>query len=454
MSSVADLTSVFFKELFLRDIRCFKGDFRIILSDKQQMPARWTVLLGNNNTGKTTMIKIISAISYPEILSGYLNKYRRDRSISIQKYVNASKKNKKKYRSGAQTITDWLSNAGEEPTVGTNIFSPYFDYSMYVKRAKIKIDLDKPQGQKYLTLDYISRNSLIFRDNLIIHAYGINRKISDVKLSDSISQSSTSNLYDSTDLLNIEEWLLQTDFATKVGLLDNQKRAEEIYDKIKSLLIHSDLLPDVSDLRVNSSEDLQPYIEIKSNNSWVRIKDLGYGYQATLAWVSDLAKRMFDRYPELENPLHGPAIVLVDEIDLHLHPDWQRKIISYLSDLFPNTQFIVTAHSPLIVQSAENVNLIMLEKDDETGSINIRQQFGSFQGWTVEEILRELMDMGEKTRSDKYLDLMRQFEDALLMENYVDAKAACDELDKILSPTSHQRKVLSIQLSSITPVHS
>jgi predicted ATP-binding protein involved in virulence len=184
------------------------------------------------------------------------------------------------------------------------------------------------------------------------------------------------------------------------------------------------------------------------------LEDLGYGYQATLAWVADLAKRMFDQYPDLENPLHGPAVVLVDEIDLHLHPEWQRKIIKYLSDLFPNTQFIVTAHSPLIIQSAENVNIIMLEKDDnpEGKGINIRQRFGSFQGWTVDEILTELMNLGDRTRSDLYLQLMQDFENAVLDDDYEKAQNAYNQLDTILSPSSYQRKVLQIQMSSLIPV--
>ncbi len=71
-----------------------------------------------------------------------------------------------------------------------------------------------------------------------------------------------------------------------------------------------------------------------------------------IAWVIDFASRMVDRYPDSPDPLAEPAVVLVDEIDLHLHPKWQRELIGFLTERFPNTQFIVTAHSPLIVQAA------------------------------------------------------------------------------------------------------
>ncbi len=103
-----------------------------------------------------------------------------------------------------------------------------------------------------------------------------------------------------------------------------------------------------------------------------------------------------------ENPLAEPAIVLVDEIDLHLHPEWQRKIIQFLTAQFPNTQFIASSHSPLIVQSADNINLVLLEKQGD--HVTIRQpNLTTYQGWTIEEILNELMNLGEKTLSDNYL---------------------------------------------------
>ena len=76
------------------------------------------------------------------------------------------------------------------------------------------------------------------------------------------------------------------------------------------------------------------------------LKNWGFGYQTTLTWLVDFCKRMFELYPDADNPLHGEAVVLVDEIDLHLHPKWQRDLVPTLSKIFPNVQFIVTTHSP------------------------------------------------------------------------------------------------------------
>ncbi|RRB04622.1 AAA family ATPase [Larkinella rosea] len=448
MLATGNKTSVYFISLYLRDIKGFLGNFEINFKDKLGKPAQWTVLLGNNNTGKTTTLKLLGAISYFEILAEYTNKYR-----GILRRAN--NKRKKNELLESQDFFSWLISNKERPMIGPNLFFPFFDYSFQIKRVKITdriINLDDLNKRGIISNSaYIYDAISEYQEDLIIYGYGINRKISEVSILETKSRHPTANLFRGVELLNFEEWYLQTDYATRIGVPLNQQRAEIQLKRIKTLLLYSNIFPDIKNIRVNSTENLQSFVEIYIGRNWVRLKDIGYGYQATIAWLLDLAKRMFDRYPDLEDPLHGPAIVLIDEIDLHLHPEWQRKIIKYLSDLFPNTQFIVTAHSPLIVQSAENVNLVMLEKDEATGSINVRQQFGSFQGWTVEEILRELMDLGEKTRSDRYLELMREFEDSLLEENYAGAKTAYEELDKILSPSSHQRKVLQIQMSSLIP---
>ncbi len=99
----------------------------------------------------------------------------------------------------------------------------------------------------------------------------------------------------------------------------------------------------------------------------------------------DFASRMFERYPRSKNPLANPAIVLIDEIDLHLHPKWQRQIMSYLTERFPNTQFIATAHSPLIVQSAVDANIAVLRREGD--HVVIDNNPASVQGWRIDQVL-------------------------------------------------------------------
>ena len=94
-------------------------------------------------------------------------------------------------------------------------------------------------------------------------------------------------------------------------------------------------------------------IHLQTFTGRVRMNALSLGYRTTVGWVIDLAWRLLHRYPDSPDPLREPAVVLIDELDLHLHPRWQVKIIKDLSSLFPATQFIATSHSPLTVQVAE-----------------------------------------------------------------------------------------------------
>lgn len=82
------------------------------------------------------------------------------------------------------------------------------------------------------------------------------------------------------------------------------------------------------------------------------IRELSDGYQSVLVVVLDLILRFATLFPFLPDPLGGHAIILVDELDLHLHPRWQREVLDQLTTLLPNAQFVVTTHSPAVVQAA------------------------------------------------------------------------------------------------------
>ncbi len=444
-----DQFGVYLNKLYLKNVRCFKGNHEINLNDGNNNPIQWTVILGNNNVGKTTVLRAISLFEF--FHRKETQKFNNDiRSFSLfQKYVSIDEN---LLFIGSELL---LRKANELiPLKETPFIYGVADF--WPEKYRAQWESLNIAWLENLNLTYINNGVLVNSDfveelnHFKLFGYGTSRMMVD---SQSPTEDSTQGLFDNkTLLLNVEEWLKELHFAA----ISKIEGAEKRYNQVKDILCKG-LLPDVKDIRMQTIPDKSSYEtfpEFLTSNDWVRMEDLGYGYQATLAWVADLAKRMFDTFPDLPNPLHGSSVVLVDEIDLHLHPEWQRKIIKYLSDLFPNVQFIVTAHSPLIIQSADNVNLIMLEKDDnpDGNGINIRQRFGSFQGWTIDEILTELMSLGERTRSDLYLQLMEDFENAILENSYEKAQSLYKHLDAILSPSSYQRKVLQIQMSSLMPI--
>jgi len=81
---------------------------------------------------------------------------------------------------------------------------------------------------------------------------------------------------------------------------------------------------------------------------------LSDGYKTLLGLVIDLSMRMGLANPHLDDPLSAEAVVMIDEVDLHLHPSWQRRVLADLLRTFSNTQFILTTHSPFIVEALNN----------------------------------------------------------------------------------------------------
>jgi predicted ATP-binding protein involved in virulence len=402
--------AVYFKSLTIENIKCFKGQQSIDLSNGNGKPAQWTVILGNNNTGKTTILKCLAGLSVLK-------------------------------QNALLVISD-------ETETGETLYPIYNN----VIGDKAVVDCFTPTGvTKQLIYERKKKHSAdpIFEKNLAVFSYGASRKMSTLALAESETKKPHASLFYHEDLPNMEDWLLNLFLADKLG----QTNASKVLE-IALKLLSSGLLPDVHEVRLNSRErgvGFVNFAEFRTDFGWIRLRGLGYGYQTMMAWVLDLVKRMVERYPDSSNPLAEAAIVLVDEIDLHLHPDWQRRIITHLGKYFPNTQFIVTAHSPLVVQSADEINLVVLRKDGEAVQIE-QPKIHSFKGWTVEEIMTDLMDLAGQTMSDTYFSLMEQFEEALDEDNIDKAEKAYQELDKILHHDSSARKLMQIQMTSLNPV--
>ncbi len=103
----------------------------------------------------------------------------------------------------------------------------------------------------------------------------------------------------------------------------------------------------------------------------IPIEALSEGFKSTFVWLFDTIIRIVLKGGKLENANKITGIILMDEIDLHLHPAWQRTILQSIETLFPNIQFIVTTHSPFVIQGARKGNLIVLELDKESNNVKV-----------------------------------------------------------------------------------
>lgn len=165
----------------------------------------------------------------------------------------------------------------------------------------------------------------------------------------------------------------ETDFKRFFGwfdLMEDQERRDR--EKLRDFNYRSPVLnavrralSEIVDCYKNPRIETRPLrfimdrIDHDGSTHELRIEQLSEGYKIVIAMVADLAARMSEANPDMDNPLNATGIVLVDEIDLHLHPRWQRDILKQLTNVFPNVQFIVSTHSPVIVIGAAKIAQIV-----------------------------------------------------------------------------------------------
>ena len=118
------------------------------------------------------------------------------------------------------------------------------------------------------------------------------------------------------------------------------------------------------------------------------VNQLSDGEKCTLAMAGDLARRMAIANPAMADPLQGEAVVLIDEIDLHLHPEWQRRIIAALTKTFPKCQFLLSTHSPPILGHLDSKSIWILQRTKS--GVSAKRPDDAY-GQTTDRILEDIM---------------------------------------------------------------
>jgi len=150
-------------------------------------------------------------------------------------------------------------------------------------------------------------------------------------------------------------------------------------------------LPGYAHLRVAGDE--RPRLLIDRGGTTVAVRQLSDGERGTLALVLDLTRRLAQANPEMTDPAaEAEAVVLIDEIDLHLHPKWQRQIVRNLTAAFPRCQFIATTHSPQVIGEVEH---------DRIQIIADGQVYSPTHSYGVDSsrVLEEVMDADPRTEA-------------------------------------------------------
>ncbi|HCL4437463.1 TPA: AAA family ATPase [Clostridium botulinum] len=384
-------------------------------------PRNFTAIIGDNGVGKTAILEAVTKGFTPIIRSVCDKAVKecdiRDNDIMQGKKWTAIKLNVKL----EDEIFTWYNKRRLNAKV---VFDEQVNQILDFKSMRLKYEQCYENEKLPLVL-----------------YYGINRVITEIPKRGHIRETkvedSLKNCFDNINYFrDFYDW-----FKTEEDIELREQKENDGYKNVKLDSVRKAIermIPGYKNLRIQ----LNPSRMIITNKEGInlRIEQLSGGYKAILSIVSDIAKRLATANPDSLNPLEEQGIILIDELDLHLHPKWQKTIANDLKRTFPNCQFIVTTHSPFIIQSLNKEEVINIEKD-------CNESDGSFEGWSIEEI--QEYEMGVQTKTDKYKEFLEKFSQAIDNEEDEKAKALYEELIKMIHPQSYEKKIIDIDMAGL-----
>jgi hypothetical protein len=387
MSEMEPVQPMYFASLEIENIKCFGKKQVLDLRDRDGAVSPWTLILGDNGIGKTTLLKCLAWMLPVEETDRVAKKEANipEAVVALKPFMDGFENNSE-YEELIRVGKNVKSKVSASFTVGVELGTLPTDKN-YVRHG---IEIGNDEGGKF---DHISLEfgQLPSFNSPNLFAYSASRHMASKNFEKPEMHEPTSNLFSASgDLYDAEQLLAILDNA---AIRQNRSgKASDLLEKVKNILV--DLLPyvnDPDDIIINSplKEDGSTndiLVEVQTPDGKVPLFNLSLGYITMLAWTVDLALRMLWHYPESEDPLQQPAVVLVDEIDLHLHPKWQRMIRQHLTDHFPRTQFICTAHSPFMAQSSELENLCVIHRLDDD-EVTVENEPSVVRGWRIGQII-------------------------------------------------------------------
>jgi hypothetical protein len=339
-----------FRSLRLENVRAFGSAQSLHFVDEDGAISRWNLILGENGVGKTTLMQAL-AVMRPIPAS-------KDNKSSIRKSAEAPKPTLSRpelsWREDNDEFVRFVRTGGTRKATMTAMLDTN---KRRGRRKTLEVGVEITtrrgtlQGVKYLDAEYP-----LNAEGPLVIGYGAGRYIGHHNLAIVEERNATGSLFsDAIDLYDAEDIMEKLDHArargTKKGA--DERRFNQLKKVVASLLPHTK--PEDIKFRgprMGFRNPARSGVHVRTPSGFTRLADLSLGYQAMFAWTVDLAWRLFNAFPKSSNPLSQSAIVLIDEIDLHLHPQWQRDLRQRLRTHFPNVQFIATTHNPVTAQDA------------------------------------------------------------------------------------------------------
>ncbi len=386
------------KQLDLANLGRFKT-LEMSLAPTERVKSNVTVLIGINGCGKTTILTAL-ATSLSWLSARIRSEKGSGTPISEDNILNHTSSASIKLSLHAEGEFSWVlakSKSGQKGVHATQLQD-------IVKLA-----------DQYRTLLTVNPNCSL----PLIAFYPVERSVLDIPLKIKSKHSFSqldgyeNSLNQGVDFRRFFEWFRnREDIENEVFIedflsaLQNDLEAKKFVLAIDPQLTAvrkaiGEFMPGFTNLKVRRKPRL--HMSIDKGGETLNVAQLSQGEKSLMALVGDIARRLAMLNPEMENPLHGNGVVLIDEVDMHLHPQWARSITERLSNTFPNCQFVLTTHSPLVISDCKDVLVYTLDN----GSLTVvPSQYGQdantvllevmntpFRNPDVDEQIGELLDL-------------------------------------------------------------
>lgn len=374
------------------DFENFKGIDESVI----ELNCQSAVFFGNNGAGKTTVLSA-AAILLSRIVENATKK-------SYKKLVI----NSAEIKNGKQRLII-KGQFNFDDTIG--------DLTLIKSRAKNVTSnstlkpIDNSLGIVKKLNNYLNMNN---KKNIpVLIYYPVERAVLDstLHIKDKVDISQISIYKNSfaggADFKSFFEWYkAQEDLENEIRLSDELNYEDKMLKAVREAIYN--FMPGFTEMRITRKSN-KPSLTIKKRGIRLEISQLSHGEKTTLAMIGDLARRLAIANPCLNNPLDGSGIVIIDEIELHLHPSWQRSVLNKLYAVFKNIQFLISTHSPQVIGEVNKGKLFLMEHSERVEKERVifevvaKEQSLQF-GLDSNLILSALMNADEKNISVKELE--------------------------------------------------
>ncbi len=403
---------MYLREFRIQDIKCFKN-VQLHFPHGDEDYSGWIVLLGANGMGKSTLLQAM-AIALVGPLAG-------------QRLLNPDGWVRQDIPFGEFRAS--IVKGEQDSAPGQPRKRPYEAHYAITGRKLFEYrDIPYDQPQLILTTETKGKKSLMSgpyaarKTGWFSCGYGPFRRllggssdVSQLMFSPGRESRFVTLFREAAALTQCKEWLSSLYSRSIDPDHPDKERARKSYEVVRRVI--DELLPEpVRVCRITTDK----VTFISGGGAEVDVLDLSDGYQSFLALAIDILRRLeastddFTTLVEKDDEgthVIAEGVILIDEIDAHLHPIWQREIGFLLRQSFPRMQFIVTSHSPFVAQAATDGGLIVLRDTEENGEVCAEYPVESVRGWRVDQILTSPLFGLSGTRDEETEDLIRHHAD-------------------------------------------